>query len=300
QDQAGDTLSIYGAGFDPSPGQDTVTINGVLATVVSASATKLTVLIPAGATSGYVLVTTAHGTAQSPQPITVIGPVAPFTVSPATATLYVDQRQAFAATLATGAAATVVWRVNSIPGGDSAVGTVSASGLYTAPDVVPYTPSGTALAPFTVTATSATNPTVSASATVNVLPPRPVYFASRMVSVLIEPAFTGVAVTPPISVAFAPVITAVSPASAPAGSSLTLTVTGQALTGATTLTILGPGGPDAAFTVTNLVVNGGGTQATATVVIGPGAAPGDRALAIQTPSGTSTLNGTGGNRFTVP
>ncbi|MBI3826599.1 MAG: hypothetical protein HY294_11430, partial [Candidatus Rokubacteria bacterium] len=35
QDQAGDTLSIYGAGFDPSPGQDTVTINGVLATVVS-------------------------------------------------------------------------------------------------------------------------------------------------------------------------------------------------------------------------------------------------------------------------
>ncbi|MCZ6689333.1 MAG: IPT/TIG domain-containing protein [Planctomycetota bacterium] len=48
----GDTLFITGSGFDPIIGNNIVLVNGIVATVVSASATMLEIIIPAGATSG--------------------------------------------------------------------------------------------------------------------------------------------------------------------------------------------------------------------------------------------------------
>jgi hypothetical protein len=85
------------------------------------------------------------------------------TVSPSSASVRLGRSQAFAATV-TGAPGTVLWSVNDIPGGDTVVGTIDASGQYTAPSVVP-TP-----ATVTVRATSTSSAASTGSALVTVLP----------------------------------------------------------------------------------------------------------------------------------
>ena len=53
----GQTITIYGQNFSSTITGNTVMINGVAATVNSASSTALTVTVPAGATNGPVSVT---------------------------------------------------------------------------------------------------------------------------------------------------------------------------------------------------------------------------------------------------
>jgi YD repeat-containing protein len=71
QGAAGTQLTIDGTGFSTTPGNNTVTINGVTATVVSATATQLVVTIPVGATSGVVSVQSGAASANSPTPFAV-------------------------------------------------------------------------------------------------------------------------------------------------------------------------------------------------------------------------------------
>lgn len=59
----GTQITIQGNGFSMSPGGNTVTINGIAATVLSASATQLIVQIPTGASSGPLSVTVGTSTA---------------------------------------------------------------------------------------------------------------------------------------------------------------------------------------------------------------------------------------------
>ena len=90
------------------------------------------------------------------------------TVSPLTATLPPLGAQVFTASIsATGNPNTSVnWSVNGVPGGNSTVGTIVASGsstaTYTAPSAAPTPPS------VTVTAVSVADPAKSGSATVNI------------------------------------------------------------------------------------------------------------------------------------
>jgi len=70
----GTQITIDGTGFSTNPGSNTVKINGVTATVVSATQTQLIVTIPTGATSGTI--TVQVGTSQISVPGT-------FTVTPA-------------------------------------------------------------------------------------------------------------------------------------------------------------------------------------------------------------------------
>jgi YD repeat-containing protein len=58
----GGSITIHGTGFSATPSQNTVTLNGTAATVVSASANTLVVTIPSGATSGPLSITTPNGT----------------------------------------------------------------------------------------------------------------------------------------------------------------------------------------------------------------------------------------------
>jgi hypothetical protein len=95
-------------------------------------------------------------TLTSPPPVTV-------TVNPATATVQVGASQAFAATVTGSANTAVTWSVNGLAGGSATVGTVSASGLYTAPATVPATPT------VILRATSAANVLAYAQATVTVV-----------------------------------------------------------------------------------------------------------------------------------
>jgi len=83
-------------------------------------------------------------------------------VSPVSAAVRQKQTQQFTATVSGATDNSVTWSVDGVAGGNSTVGTVSASGLFTAP---------AASGNHTVTATSVQDPTRSASAQVTVTSP---------------------------------------------------------------------------------------------------------------------------------
>ena len=87
------------------------------------------------------------------------------TVSPTTATVQTNGTQQFNATVTNAGTQTVNWSVNGAPGGNSAVGLISAAGLYTAPAVPPS--GGTA----TVQAASTVSPSATGTAIVTVTSP---------------------------------------------------------------------------------------------------------------------------------
>jgi YD repeat-containing protein len=73
----GATVVIYGTGFSGTPGQNAVTFNGTAATVTSSTSTRIVTSVPAGATTGFIAVTTPAGTATSAAPFMVGNPTAP-------------------------------------------------------------------------------------------------------------------------------------------------------------------------------------------------------------------------------
>ena len=64
----GGLVQVFGTGFAPSAGGNTVTINGLSATVSAVQATHLVVVLPSGNTAGTIIVTTATGSATSATP----------------------------------------------------------------------------------------------------------------------------------------------------------------------------------------------------------------------------------------
>jgi YD repeat-containing protein len=103
-----------------------------------------------------------------------------------------------------------------------------------------------------------------------------------------------------VSVGLGPVISGVSPATGARGASgLTVTLTGAGFTGATQVTFLRNNAADSNITNSLVSVSPDGTQATLSVSIASGAVTGDRVVQISTPSGASTVVGTGANVFTV-
>ena len=101
-------------------------------------------------------------------------------VAPATASVQTGATQTFTATVTNTTNTAVTWQVNGVPGGNSTVGTISASGLYTAPSTVPSP------ATVTVGAVSVADPTRSGSAQVTITAPPP------PVTVTVAPATTTV------------------------------------------------------------------------------------------------------------
>jgi len=89
-------------------------------------------------------------------------------VAPATAQIRVAAKQQFTATLTGTSNMAVTWSVNGVAGGNATLGTVDASGLYTAPANVPNPD------PVTVMATSVADPRASGSASTTVQNPIPV------------------------------------------------------------------------------------------------------------------------------
>ncbi len=90
------------------------------------------------------------------------------TVTPATATIRAGATEAFAATVSGSTNTSVNWSINSVAGGNATVGTIDASGMYTAPASLP-TPNTV-----TVTATSAADATKNANSAVTLQNPVPV------------------------------------------------------------------------------------------------------------------------------
>lgn len=101
------------------------------------------------------------GGSTSPTP----APTVSVAVSPKTATVAPGAQQQFSATVTGAANTAVTWQVNGTVGGNSTVGTISGSGLYTGPTVVP---SGNSVM---VTAVSQADATKNDSATVTISHP---------------------------------------------------------------------------------------------------------------------------------
>lgn len=72
----GSSVTIVGTGFSPTAINNTVTVNGVAATVTSASSTQIVFTVPTGATTGLVNVSTSAGSG-SAGTYTVDNPVTP-------------------------------------------------------------------------------------------------------------------------------------------------------------------------------------------------------------------------------
>ena len=112
-----------------------------------------------------------------------------------------------------------------------------------------------------------------------------------------------------------PVIMAVSPSSAKAGSTFTLTIEGYNLSGVDEIEFVipgtmgggmmgggagsGHGRSDESIKVTNIQLSGEGTRITATVEIAPGASPGSRAIRLETDRGQFMGMMSGPALFTV-
>lgn len=84
------------------------------------------------------------------------------TVAPATANVAEGSQQQFTATVSNTSDTNVSWQVNGVTGGNATVGTISSSGLYTAPDVIPSPAS------VTVTAFITDAPSISGNAIVTI------------------------------------------------------------------------------------------------------------------------------------
>jgi predicted small lipoprotein YifL len=84
------------------------------------------------------------------------------TVSPATANVQEGSQQQFTATVSNTNDNAITWQVNGVTGGNSSVGTISSTGLYTAPSVIPNPAS------VTITALITDMTTVSGSSIVTI------------------------------------------------------------------------------------------------------------------------------------
>jgi YD repeat-containing protein len=158
----GTPVSIFGRGFSADPAQNAVSFSGAIATVTTATTNSLTTSVPPGALTGPITVTAPLGTAPSPEPFIVLGTV---TISPTSTVLFPTQTQQFTATVGGTTTPAVTWSVDGVVGGNTAIGTISATGLYTAPATVPSPQT------LTVTATNTNDPTISDSATVAIATP---------------------------------------------------------------------------------------------------------------------------------
>ena len=67
----GTVVTVFGTGFSATPGQNTVTFNGVTASVTSSTTTKIVTTVPSSATTGPIAVTSPSGSAASSSVFTV-------------------------------------------------------------------------------------------------------------------------------------------------------------------------------------------------------------------------------------
>jgi uncharacterized protein (DUF1800 family) len=128
---------------------------------VSASLILLLVLSMAGCSG----LTSSQGTGDPPPPPPPA--VTAVSVSPTTVSVRVGSPTTFTATVTNNTNTAVTWSVNGTANGNSTVGTINSTGVYTPPTTLPSPPS------VTITATSSADATRSASATVNLQNPIP-------------------------------------------------------------------------------------------------------------------------------
>src|SRR5205823_4266498 len=106
----------------------------------------------------------AQPTATASASVQLTSPSVAVFISPGSASVMEGKTQQFSAQVSGSANTSVDWIVSGIPGGNSSIGTVTSSGLYTAPMILPSSQ-------VLVTAQSSASPQTSATALVTVFVP---------------------------------------------------------------------------------------------------------------------------------
>lgn len=255
----GTKVTLLGDGFSATSNQNTVTFNGVQATVLEATPTRLQVSVPTGATSGPISVTTPNGSALTQDSFRVVTGVV---ITPSFFRMLPGEQFKFRASVEPAdVIQDVVWSVNGVRGGSPTYGLITTDGIYSAPTSIPAEA-------IRIRATSAPHATVFGEAEVALdtelayhvdslsvqFGPTPEEIAAQQLSVNFGPdpfeeksppvtAFFGQSpfteFAPPVTAFFAPqpTITGFSPMYGPVGTAVVLT--GTNLTGVTNVTVNG-------------------------------------------------------------
>ena len=313
--KVGATISIFGKGFATTAGHNTVSFNGGLAAIKSASTNRLIVTVPAAALTGPISVTSPSGAATSAKPFRLLGPLG---VSPATASVNAGGSLQLTATGVGGVTPAVDWSVVG-------AGAISPTGLYTAPAALPQA------AVVTIRAVERDDPTNAASAAVTVVATGTVLFAAARdvsaafpasifivgsvgtsvsgqvaplrssassvdVSAYVGGSSAATALSRPITGSFEPFIHSVVPGTIGRGASnANVTLVGAGFDANAAAVALVGQVPDPNVSVGISSVSSDGTHAVLTVTTTANAAPGARVMRI----GTSTDVNTGANVLTV-
>ena len=155
--------------------------NATVGTISSSGLYTAPGVVPNPATVTVTAVSQADATKSAAAQVTITAATTvSVTISPTSATVAAGGTQQFSAVVQNTSNTAVTWQVNGVTGGNATVGTISSSGLYTAPGVVPNP------ATVTVTAVSQADATKSAAAQVTIT-------AATTVSVTISPTSATVA-----------------------------------------------------------------------------------------------------------
>ncbi len=300
------TASIYGgqtqqftsSSTNPTSTTATWTLNSGAPGSISSSGLYTAPATVTTQTTVTVTATSQANTAASATATITLYPPVTIAVAPATVSLYGGQTQQFTANSTNPASTTATWTLNS-----GAPGTISSSGLYTAPATV------STLTTVTVTATSQVNNTKSATATITLYPPATITVAPTTASLYggQTQQFTASATNPtsstanwtlnsgaPGSISSSGLYTA--PATITAQTTVTVTATNQAngaVSATALITLLPPVSVTLAPTTANLYA-GQTQQFTATVSYSSNTA----VTWTSSPSGTGSVNSTG--LYTAP
>jgi len=324
-------VTIYGTGFNQ--GVSAVSFNGTPANIVSSSLATVVAVVPQGATTGPISVTTPRGTVISTKPFVIRG----VRVTPPVITIAALETVQFALSISGTATSDVLWSVNGVIGGNQSTGTIGNDGFYSAPNLT-----GANAAQFTVRATSVDDAELFDEAIVTVVPfgtgfqfrsdglsvrygtppNNPPAFINDAVSVRYgtppntPPSFINDAVsvrygTPPnnppafvndaVSVTRGPVLSSLAPATITRGTSTTLTIQGVALNGAGSISFFNRanGSPATGITISDITVNGAGTSLTATITVTSNASTGSQVVVVTTPLGSTLRNDAGTNLLQI-
>jgi YD repeat-containing protein len=127
----GDQVVFTGTGF--GGGVTSVSFNGASATIVSVTPSRVVATVPPAATTGLVTLITPTGSVSTATPFTIAG----MRITPSFAAVKFGESVQFAAeVLPATLDQAVTWSVEGISGGNATVGTISAGGIYAAPNTI--------------------------------------------------------------------------------------------------------------------------------------------------------------------
>ena len=164
----GDQVIFLGSGF--VAGQTAVFFNGATAQITESTTTRIAAVVPDGATTGRVTISTPNGSVITPTPFIIRG----IKITPNSARIYFGDALQMTATVYSQVLNSAVrWSVGGTDG-DATVGVITANGLYTAPQRA---------GAFIVRATLIEDPTIFAESQIEVRDPNNLQTIFNAVSV---------------------------------------------------------------------------------------------------------------------